>query len=191
MNYSKESIVKGFTERDTYFLKIVYKDIFPSIRNFVQQNSGGKHDAEDVFQDSMVIILNKVNNNGFDLNCSFKTFIFSVCKRVWLNRLRVNGFVDNGLQDEDVFSEDEYFEIDQETKYLEEYKLFKRHYYRIDKLCQKILKLIIKGGKPKEITIDLTFTSETAMRQKLLQCKLKLLNRIKSDKKFQKLKNEN
>ncbi|MBI9037326.1 MAG: sigma-70 family RNA polymerase sigma factor [Bacteroidales bacterium] len=187
---SKESIVKGFTEQDPYFLEMTYKDIYPSIRSFVKQNSGDKHDAEDVFQDSMVIVLKKVNNNRFDLNCTFKTFMFSVCKRVWLNRLRGRGFIVNGLQDEDVFSDAEFFKIDQESKYIEEHKLFKKHFYKIDKLCQKVLRFVIKGNKTKEIVEEMAFPNENSMRQKLLQCKLKLLKRIKSDKKFQELKNE-
>ena len=191
MLYSKESIVNGFTEHDTYFLEMVYKDVYPSVRHFIQQNSGNKHDAKDIFQDGMIIVLNKVKNDNFDLCCSFKTFIFSVCKHVWLKKLRGQGFVDNGLQDEDVFSEEDYFEIDQENRYLEEYKLFKRHYYKMGKLCQRIIKLVIKGDKPKKIAFNMDFSSEGTLRQKLMNCKLKLLKSIKSDKKFQELKNEN
>jgi len=112
MSYSKESIVKGFREHVTSFLEMIYKEVYPSIYHHIRQNSGSKNDAEDIFQDGMIIILNKINNNNFELTSSFSTFLFSICKHIWLTKLRNEGFVDNGLSDEDVFSDDECLKID-------------------------------------------------------------------------------
>ncbi len=191
ISYSKESIVTGFKEQDGFFLENIYKDVFPSIRNYIRLNSGNKHDAEDIFHDSLIIILNKINKNDFDLCCSFKTFVLSVCKHIWLNKLRRQGIVESGLQDEETIPVEECVKIDEEDKCLEEHKLFKKHFYQLAKPCQNILRSIINGGKPKEIFVNMNFSSEGSLRQKLLKCKLELLNRIKSDKKFQELKDEN
>ena len=191
MLYSQESIINGFTKHDTYFMEMVYKDVYPSVYNYIQQNSGDKHDAEDIFHDGLIMILNKINKNDFKLCCSFQTFVLSVCKNVWLNKLRRKGLINNDLPDDDVFSEEEYIKISKENTSLEEYKLFKKHFKTLGDQCRSILKSIIKGEKQKKIAVKMEFPSEGSFKKKLLKCKLELLKRIKSDRKFQELNNEN
>ena len=53
----------------------------------VTQNSGDKEDAKDIFQDAMVIIYEKIRLNKLGLSSAFHTFLFSICRNLWLQEL--------------------------------------------------------------------------------------------------------
>jgi RNA polymerase sigma factor (sigma-70 family) len=68
--------------------KMLYSLSFPSISNFIRLNSGTKEDAEDVFQETVVILLEKLRTAEFKLSASLKTYLFAVAKNIWFKRLR-------------------------------------------------------------------------------------------------------
>lgn len=70
-------------------LELLYKEYFPVIKSYILENSGNANDAEDIFQDGMIVFYMKARNPEFELNCTIKTFIYSVCKNLWLNKLKV------------------------------------------------------------------------------------------------------
>ncbi|MES3019186.1 MAG: sigma-70 family RNA polymerase sigma factor, partial [Bacteroidota bacterium] len=39
------------------------------------------------FQESVIVLYNKVKSGNFELNSKLKTFLYSVCRRLWLKRL--------------------------------------------------------------------------------------------------------
>lgn len=66
----------------------LYRLYFPTIEKYISLNSGSKEDAEDIFQEAVLIFLSRVSNDGFLLTASIKTYIFSVCRNLWLKQLR-------------------------------------------------------------------------------------------------------
>lgn len=68
-------------------VKYLYQDV-KIVTKFVKQNSGDGSDANDVFQEAMVIFCQKVTNTGFELTSDIKTYFISICKNVWFNELR-------------------------------------------------------------------------------------------------------
>lgn len=59
------------------------------VLQLVLNNNGNEDDAKDVFQESVIVLYNKVKSGNFELNSKLKTFIYSVCRRLWLKRLNV------------------------------------------------------------------------------------------------------
>ncbi len=57
------------------------------ILQLVVMNNGNEDDAKDVFQESVIVLYDKVKSGNFELNSKLKTFIYSVCRRLWLKRL--------------------------------------------------------------------------------------------------------
>jgi RNA polymerase sigma factor (sigma-70 family) len=58
------------------------------IRNLVEKNSGTADDASDLFQEVLIIIYEKVLDNRLRLTCSLKTYIYSIARNQWLNKLK-------------------------------------------------------------------------------------------------------
>ncbi|MEM9917930.1 MAG: sigma-70 family RNA polymerase sigma factor [Bacteroidota bacterium] len=69
-------------------LRQLYADCYPVIESFISRNNGSTEDVADVFQDAIVIFYRKVRVDGLELNCTIRTYLFSVCKKLWLYRLR-------------------------------------------------------------------------------------------------------
>ncbi len=66
----------------------LYRDYFSLVNRFVINNSGQTEDAEDLFQDTMVVLIEKLRQDNFELTASLKTYIMAIAKNLWLKKLR-------------------------------------------------------------------------------------------------------
>ncbi len=65
----------------------LYEEYYPIIRAFVVKNNGTAEDSSDIFQDALIVFYHKIRSKGFELTCTIKTFIYSICRNLWLKRL--------------------------------------------------------------------------------------------------------
>src|SRR5690606_32505039 len=79
---------EGLRSGNTSAYEWVYKKYYPSISRFILQNNGNEGDAEDIFQESIVVLYQKVTTPDFQLTSALKTFLFSIAKNLWLKKLR-------------------------------------------------------------------------------------------------------
>ena len=77
IHYSDEAILEGLRLRSDYIINFIYKEFFPLIRFLVTENGGAGEDAEDIFQDGIIIIYNKISLNELRLTSSFKTYMYA------------------------------------------------------------------------------------------------------------------
>lgn len=80
-------LLKGIAGRDNKVIQHLYKLHFPTIERMILNNSGSKEQAQDVFQESVLVLYDKVTQQGFVLECKLKTFLYAVSKRLWLKQL--------------------------------------------------------------------------------------------------------
>ena len=78
----------GLKSKDTMAYEVLYKFYYPSVKNFILKNSGTEEDAKDIFQETVIVLLEKVPKDDFALTSSLKTFIFAISSNLWLKRLR-------------------------------------------------------------------------------------------------------
>jgi len=87
--YNSDSlIVEGIKKSDDKALKFVYKKYYIMIHQFVVTNTGLKQDADDLFQDGIIILYEKIKNGSYKGNSSIKTYFYSICRNQWLKVLR-------------------------------------------------------------------------------------------------------
>jgi RNA polymerase sigma factor (sigma-70 family) len=86
-SYTPKELLNGLASNDTKIIQQLYKEHFGMIQSFIVQNNGTYDDARDVFQDAMVVLYNKAQDPEFELTVQLKTFIYSVCRRLWLKKL--------------------------------------------------------------------------------------------------------
>jgi RNA polymerase sigma factor (sigma-70 family) len=80
-------VIVGILNDSKHTLNQLYKSYFPMVLQLVLSNNGNEDDAKDIFQESVIVLYNKVKSGNFELNSKLKTFIYSVCRRLWLKRL--------------------------------------------------------------------------------------------------------
>ncbi len=85
--FSDEAIIHGIKHDDEDALAYLYQVNFPMILHFIQNNSGTADEAKDVYQEGIIVFYEKIKAGTLELNCQIKTYLYSVCRRLWLKRL--------------------------------------------------------------------------------------------------------
>ena len=163
--------------RKSSAFKQVYHDHYGMVKHFVLKNNGSDDDAGDVFQDGLVIVYEKLNTPGFALSCSLKTFLYAVCRNIWLNKLRINSRIPASVKDFETLHE--------VPDYDEEGIISQQNFTRVEKAlkqlgerCQKLLEsyYFLKLSM-KQIAESMEYTNEDNAKNQKYKClqQLKLL----------------
>jgi RNA polymerase sigma factor (sigma-70 family) len=81
-------LLEGLAASDKKAVETIYTDNFNMVQALVINNNGSADDAKDIFQETIIVLYEKVRSGGFELNCQIKTFVYSVARRLWLKRLQ-------------------------------------------------------------------------------------------------------
>ncbi|TDH29138.1 sigma-70 family RNA polymerase sigma factor [Segetibacter sp. 3557_3] len=87
---NEQHLLKGLAENDAKTVEILYKQNFGLIQSFITNNNGSYDDARDIFQEAMIVLYENVKNPSFILTCKISTYLYSVCRRLWLRKLQHN-----------------------------------------------------------------------------------------------------
>lgn len=178
MKFKDEEILFGIKVNDNLVLNYVYDKYFISISSFVISNNGTKEDAEDVFQEAIIIIFRKIKFEQLTLTCSFYTYIFSICKKLWLKQLRQK-HLQITLDENDYIYD---YDIDEDfINKNEKLSLYQKHFKKLKKKCQNILQLSIKSIPIIEIVKKTGYKNIKSAIAKKYRCKKQLISKIKAD----------
>jgi len=189
MHYIEESLLEGIRLHDSDTLEYIYKKFFPSVKAFVNNNSGNDDDARDVFQEAIVAIYRKVNDESFAITCSFKTYVYAIVKNLWLKELekrKTSGVKLNAEGEFEIAEEPvdgSFFDPKSER-----FKLYQKHFLTLSEDCQKVLRLFFAKQSLQEISQTMGFGSEKYAKKRKFQCKEILVKRIKNDPEFNKIR---
>ena len=87
--YDEEKVLlEGLATNDTNAIETIYRENYTAIQAYVVKNNGYPDDARDVFQEAMIILFEKAKSDSFVLSCQIKTYLYSVCRRLWLKKLQ-------------------------------------------------------------------------------------------------------
>ena len=96
---NEQQLLNGLAKNDARAIETIYKNNFSMVQAFILNNNGSYDDARDIFQESMIVLYENVRTDSFVLTCQIKTYVYSICRRLWLKRLqqmsRFSGQVEN------------------------------------------------------------------------------------------------
>lgn len=159
----------------------IYKEFSPMIIKYVCNNSGNQQEARDVFQDALLVIYEKLKKGNFKLSASFKTYLFSVCRFIWLKKLKksqkmvITDKFENTLIDES--------QIEEVLLQARKMKLYRKNLSALSNECQELLKYSFDGKSGKEIAGIMNYSVEYVKRKKF-RCKNALTRAIKNDPEY-------
>jgi RNA polymerase sigma factor (sigma-70 family) len=84
---SEMELVGQLKERRTCAYEHLYKLYYPTIEKYILSNSGSVADAEDIFQETLLILTDKIQKQDFALSSSLKTYLYSISRNLWLKVL--------------------------------------------------------------------------------------------------------
>lgn len=185
-HYSDDAIIEGILLKDNDVLHFIYKTFYSQIEFFVKGNGGTESDAQDLFQDASIIIYSKAKNGSLKLSSSFKSYLFTVCKLLWLKQLRKRRQLKINVEfdDESVNIEEN---IAENKIISDRYKLYQQYFQELGEDCQKVMQLFFEKIPLKEIANKMGYKSEKYAKKRKYKCKEMLLNKIKNDPNFKNL----
>lgn len=68
-------------------MKGVYR-YFPAIRQYIFRHRGNVEDAEDIFQDALLILQQKLTDTRFELSSSLQAYLMGIVRNCWHQELR-------------------------------------------------------------------------------------------------------
>lgn len=80
-------VILGILNNSEIALKRLYIAYFPMVLQLIINNNGDEDDAKDIYQEAIIVLYNKVKAGDFELSSKLKTYIYSICRRLWLKRL--------------------------------------------------------------------------------------------------------
>jgi RNA polymerase sigma factor (sigma-70 family) len=182
IHYSDESLIEGLRQQKDSHIKYFYREFFPVIRSIVERNSGNLQDAEDVFQDGLIILYLRVIQEPVVLRASIKTYFYSICKNIWHQRLD-RKFRLLYQSDLEVNEHSGRYSEDQQVReeYLEKMRLYNGHFLSLPEDCQALLKLFFRKVSLLEIARALGLKDEVYAKTRKYMCKNMLRKKILND----------
>ncbi|RZK20045.1 MAG: sigma-70 family RNA polymerase sigma factor [Pedobacter sp.] len=83
-------VILGILNNSEDTLNKLYKAYYAMVLQFILNNNGDEDDAKDVYQEAIIVLYNKIKEGNFELSSKLKTYIYSVCRRIWLKKLSHN-----------------------------------------------------------------------------------------------------
>lgn len=101
-------VILGVLNNSVEALNKLYAAYFPMVLQFILNNNGSEDDAKDVYQETIIVLYNKIKGGNFELTSKLNTYIYSVSRRIWLKKLTQHSKKTSNITDyEDVLAVEE------------------------------------------------------------------------------------
>jgi RNA polymerase sigma factor (sigma-70 family) len=162
-------------------LQKLYTENRPKIFNMVKSNSGTEEEAKDLLQDGIAVVWEKFKNeNPNNLKCSLGTFLYSVCRNMWLNQLRKKGKSPLRLLNESISNEspnDDELDLMIETD--QKIILIEKGIKSLGETCRKLLRMFYyEESSMDKIANTLGLSNTNAAKTKKYKCMQQLKRKV-------------
>ena len=182
--FSDSEIVECLKNRQNYVVQYLSDRYLPVIRLMVFQNAGTSEDAFDIFQDGLIIILEKIDDKGFELKCKFKTYLYAVCENLWKTVLDKRKAASNYLSKRDTVEHEKDFSESMDHKMYED--IFRNVFEAMDPVSKSILNLYWQDVSPQEIADKLGYTYGY-VRKKKCEAQNELTEKVKQHPEYKRI----
>jgi RNA polymerase sigma factor (sigma-70 family) len=173
-----ESIRNGSNDQALSYL---YDKPLRKIRKYILSNNGSTEDANDIFQDAVIILFNQIINNKYNSDLDIDGFLFSVARNLWIDKIRR----EKRMLNKDFTQESNHTDFNDQLKDLivkEKSTALRAVFEKLDEKCQKILHFAIyEKLSMKEISEKMGYSNENVAKSNHYRCKTYLSRLVKQD----------
>jgi RNA polymerase sigma factor (sigma-70 family) len=89
-SYSDGELIEAISRRESLErpVRYLYELHFDNLTHFIKKNKGSQQDAEDLFQELILVFIDLVQTGKFRGQSSIKTFLYAIARNLWLNELK-------------------------------------------------------------------------------------------------------
>ena len=141
---------------------------FPVVKKLILKNNGSKQDAEDIYQEALVILIRKTQDTNFTLTSSLNTYLYSICRFLWNDELKKKNKTINDAQNLSYLKNEDFTEHVKEEA---EYKQAENAFNLLGDKCKELLRFFyFNKMSMKEIADKLKFSSEKVAKNQKYRC---------------------
>ena len=168
----EKDIIRKIESGDESSIDFIYKKYYKMMVNMIIQNSGTEEEAQDIYQEAVIVFWQKVTKKELVLTSKISTYIYSICLNLWRKELerkkRLSSEQKDGVENID-FDRQERIRIVNEC------------INSLGETCKRVLTYYYFDGlSMKDIAEKLGFSNADTAKTKKYKCKLELDKMIKS-----------
>ncbi len=176
MNTSAQDkhLLEGLANEDKETIERIYRDNYQMVQTLVLNNNGTTDDAADIFQEAMIVLFEKSKTPDFELNCLLKTYLYSVCRRLWLKKLQQQQRFGRQTDDlEQVVPVEE--DLEQHEKKQLDFSIMENAMAKIGEPCKSLLEAYYIHKKPmQQIAEAFRYTNADNAKTQKYKCLVRL-----------------
>jgi RNA polymerase sigma factor (sigma-70 family) len=168
------TLLKGLAREDKDAIERIYRDNYNMVQSLILNNSGTADDAADIFQEAMIILFEKSKSPDFELNCQIKTYIYSVCRRLWLKKLQqLQRFTKQTDDIEQVVPVEEELELHEKRQ--NDFTIMENAMVKIGEPCKSLLEAYyIQKKQMQQIATEFGYTNADNAKTQKYKCLVRL-----------------
>ncbi len=167
-------LLEGLALNDRSSIETIYARHFGMIQSMIINNNGSSDDARDIFQEGMIVLYEKVKTPGFELNCLIKTYLYSVCRRLWLKRLsQSNRFIPEVKNLSDTIAVEDDLDIHEQRD--ADYQMVEKALGSLGEPCKSLLEAFyLQKKNMNEIAASFGYTNPENAKNQKYKCLMRL-----------------
>ncbi len=173
-DFKEQELLKGLAVSDKKAIETIYQENYNMVQSLIINNNGTAHEAKDVFQEAMIVLFEKARSGDFELSCQIKTYVYSVCRRLWLKRLKQLNRISIDIETtaELVPVEED---IEDHDKRDEEFAVLEKAVSNLGEPCKSLIEAFyIQKRNMQEIASEFGYTNADNAKNQKYKCLMRL-----------------
>ena len=170
----EKGLLAGLALQDKASIEQIYREHYKMVQLMILNNNGSTDDAADIFQEAMIVLFEKAVSGSFELHCQLKTFIYSICRRLWLKKLQqIQRYQPANVGIEETVAVEE--DIEQHEKKQQDFELMELAMNKIGEPCKSLLDAYyLQKKNMQEIATHFGYTNSDNAKTQKYKCLVRL-----------------
>jgi RNA polymerase sigma factor (sigma-70 family) len=171
---NETALLAGLAQNDRTAIETIYAQQYSMVQTLIINNNGTADDARDIFQEAMIVLYEKASSGSFELNCQLKTYVYSVCRRLWLKRLQqMQKYMPNANGLEETVSVEEDMEVHDQRN--SDFLMMEKALASIGEPCKSLLEAFyLQKRNMSEIAGNFGYTNADNAKNQKYKCLMRL-----------------
>jgi RNA polymerase sigma factor (sigma-70 family) len=168
------ALLKGLAANERKAIETIYRVHYSMIQTLVINNNGTSDDARDIFQEAIIVLYEKAKSGSFELHAQLKTYIYAVCRRLWLKKLAHNARFSGDLANapETIATDEDLEMYDQRT---DDFEMMEQALQHLGEPCKELLEsYYIRKKNMSEIAREFGYTNADNAKNQKYKCLMRL-----------------
>jgi RNA polymerase sigma factor (sigma-70 family) len=170
---NEKALLTGLARNDRKAVETIYKQCYNIVQSLIINNNGTADDAKDIFQEAMIVLYEKARSGNFELNCQVRTYVYSVCRRLWLKKLQQsNRFAEVGDVESVVPVEED---LEDHQRRNAEFEMMEKAINSLGEPCKRLLEAYyLQSKNMQEIAASFGYTNAENAKNQKYKCLMRL-----------------